>query len=256
MSIVNLTLLRAEPTRAVYRQIPAQQTGPPMERPPVKPDGKTKLRLEVRDLSSAGARSFLSLIECGSVLDEAVNSVLELLYTPHSVLPGTRSVTLVLRDIDGVAYTTGTDLDDDHKEIHFSTRYIEKTPPERQLQEILGVIRHEMVHCWQWNAKGTCPGGLIEGIADFVRLRGNLGPPHWKRAWRDCSWDAGYERTAYFLDYLERRFGYGTVIRINERLRERKYDEKDFWTSCCGLSIDTLWSQYCERCEKEFNEAQ
>ena len=39
-------------------------------------------------------------------------------------------------------------------------------------------------------------------------------------------------------------------------LRERKYDEKDFWTSCCGLSIDTLWSQYCERCEKEFNDAQ
>lgn len=39
----------------------------------------------------------------------------------------------------------------------------------------MGVCVHEMVHCWQWNAKGTCPGGLIEGIADYVRLRSGLG---------------------------------------------------------------------------------
>lgn len=40
---------------------------------------------------------------------------------------------------------------------------------------------HEMVHCWQRNAHGTAPGGLIEGIADWVRLKAGLVPPHWKR---------------------------------------------------------------------------
>lgn len=31
--------------------------------------------------------------------------------------PPTRSVTVFLEDMGGVAYTTGTDLDNDHKEI-------------------------------------------------------------------------------------------------------------------------------------------
>ena len=35
----------------------------------------------------------------------------------------------------------------------------------RARHEIQGVLTHEMVHCFQYNAKETCPGGLIEGIA-------------------------------------------------------------------------------------------
>jgi hypothetical protein len=66
--------------------------------------------------------------------------------------------------MQGVAYTTGSDLDDDHKEIHFSTDYIESSA-SRAHDEIFGVLVHEVVHCFQYNANGTCPGGLIEGIA-------------------------------------------------------------------------------------------
>jgi hypothetical protein len=108
---------------------------------------------------------------------------------------------------------------------------------------MLGVVRHEMVHCWQWAAKGTCPGGLIEGIADWVRLRSNLVPPHWKQE-SSGDWDAGYQHTGYFLDYLEKRFGDGTVVRINDRLRNREYEEKDFWYVCCGSHVKTLWEEY------------
>jgi hypothetical protein len=244
----------AQATPTVYHQIPVDASYEQAKREVdnVKPARIPKLRLEIRDLSSAGAKAFLSINGCDSILEKAVIGVLNLLYTSQSTLPTTRSVTLVLRDIDGVAYTTGLDLDDDHKEIHFSTKHIERVSGEHREKEIIGVIRHEMVHCWQWNAKGTCPGGLIEGIADFVRLRGDLGPPHWKHSWRDCEWDAGYERTAYFLDYLERRFGYGTVIRINERLRDREYDECSFWIHCCGLEISTLWSDYCKHCDEKY----
>lgn len=46
------------------------------------------------------------------------------------------------------------------------------------------------VHCWQYNGKRTCPGGLVEGIADFVRLRDGLSPPHWKKG--GTNWDEGY----------------------------------------------------------------
>jgi len=91
-------------------------------------------------------------------------------------------VTLVLRALEGVAYTTGIDLDSDHKEIHFSLEYIQgiaNRTPERVADEIQGVLVHEMVHAWQWNALGTAPVGLTEGIADFVRLKAGLSPPHW-----------------------------------------------------------------------------
>ena len=64
----------------------------------------------------------------------------------------------------GVAYTKGSELDDDHKEIHFSMRHIVNSK-QRAKDEITGVIVHEMVHCFQCNGKGSCPGGLIEGIA-------------------------------------------------------------------------------------------
>jgi hypothetical protein len=70
-----------------------------------------KLRLKIQDLDHAGAAKFLGAVNAATVLSTAINNVLRLLYrTPsdqHTTCPPTRSVTLVLRDMDGVAYTTG-----------------------------------------------------------------------------------------------------------------------------------------------------
>lgn len=229
------------PTQPQYFQIPMS---PAVSRPKPHPKApKPLLRLELRDLSTEGARAFLSALDTSIVLEEAVDGVLHHLYSEHSRFPPTRSVTLVLESMPGVAYTTGKDIDDDHKEIHFSTDYIASIPSKRRKDEMLGVVCHEMVHCWQWNACGTAPGGLIEGIADWVRLKSGLAPPHWKRE-TDGDWDAGYQHTAYFLNYLEKRFGKGTVMAINERLRGRKYHEKEFWRHLFYEDVDTLWKDY------------
>ena len=75
-----------------------------------------------------------------------------------------RSVTLYIDNMGGVAHTNGKDLDDDHKEIHLSMNHIWNSKA-RARDEIRGVMVHEMVHCFQYNAKGSCPGGLIEGVA-------------------------------------------------------------------------------------------
>lgn len=110
-----------------------------------------KLRLEIRDLNHAGAEAFLEAVVASKALSTSVKSVLELLYnspdSPTTTVPSTRSVTLILRPMDGVAYTTGSDLDSDHKEIHFSLDYIHKAiSPSRKTDEIMGVLTHEMVH--------------------------------------------------------------------------------------------------------------
>ncbi|KAM0432781.1 hypothetical protein ACHAPT_004483 [Fusarium lateritium] len=210
-----------------------------------------KLRLEIRDLSHPAASAFLGAVNAADCLARAAQRVLALLYEsptcPTTTLPSTRSVTLILRDMGGVAYTTGTELDDDHKEIHFSLNYINQiSPKSRRTDEIDGVLTHELVHCLQYHGHGTCPGGLIEGIADWVRLRCHLNPPHWKHN-ADGKWDAGYQQTAYFLEYIEERFGHGTIRRLNEKLRIQVYEEKKFWTELVGRPVEQLWSDYQEK---------
>lgn len=213
-----------------------------------------KLRLEVRDLTHPGSRAFLSSVVPTTALEFAVRQSLDLLYItpkcPTTTVPGTRSITLVLKSMEGVAYTTGLELDGDHKEIHFGLEYINGILASRKADEILGVLTHEVVHCYQHTGHGTCPGGLIEGIADWVRLNSNLGPPHWKRE-TTGKWDAGYQHTGYFLDYLEKRYGVGTISRMNEKLRTDKYKEKPFWTELLGRPVDQLWSDYGEAVNAE-----
>lgn len=84
-----------------------------------------------------------------------------------------RSVTLYREEMGGVAYTKGSELDDDHKEIHFSLQHIMNAKGKGKdggRAEVLGVLVHELVHCFQYNGKGTCPGGLVEGIAGTCLL--------------------------------------------------------------------------------------
>jgi hypothetical protein len=221
--------------------------------PKPQPKRNPLLRLELRDLSQPGTHTYLKHISA-SAIEEAVSGVLYWLYKdlPTHCIPPTRSVTLILRSMGGVAYTTGKDFDDDHKEIHFSTDYINDIAEERKKEEMLGVIRHEMVHCWQWNAYGTAPGGLIEGIADWVRLKSNFVPPHWKQE-SDGDWDAGYQHTGYFLDYLENTFGEGSVRKVNESLRGKKYHDGELWEDLFGKKVDKLWEDYGKQLGEEIS---
>jgi len=239
------------------------------------------LRLELRNLRHASTRTFLENVDAATDVANLVETVLKLLYYPshrhhgssatatsttsqarprpyEPHIPGTRSVTLIPRDMDGVAYTTGLELDDDHKEIHLSLSYISHVSRSSKgdkvavRKELLGVICHELVHCFQWNGQGRAPGGLIEGVADWVRLRGDFVPPHWKReAGEDVKWDAGYQTTGYFLDWIENAYGEGSVRRINEALREHEYKEHSFWKHLFGKHVSELWTAYAKEVEKQ-----
>lgn len=244
----------AHPDRTL--QSPASGPAPPHPPAPAPSHPQPTLRLEIRSLTHPGATKFLASVTASTLLSLAVANVQAHLYSsPDTHCPPTRSVTVVLRDISGVAYTTGTELDPaHHKEIHLSLNYVSSVPPARLAAEITGVLTHELVHCYQHNASGTCPGGLIEGIADWVRLCCGLEPPHWKRETAG-SWDRGYQHTAYFLEYLEGRFGEGTVRRVNERLRRGRYEEKEFWTGLLGRPVEQLWGDYVEKVKRDEEES-
>ena len=103
---------------------------------------------------------------------------------------------------------------------------------------------HEMVHVWQWNGQHTCNSGLIEGVADWVRLKAGFAPPHWRKRCEGCNWDAGYEVTGYFLEWLDEQFGQGTVVTMNQKLRE-EYVEEQYWKKMCkGEEVKALWEKY------------
>ncbi|XP_004496932.1 uncharacterized protein [Cicer arietinum] len=142
-------------------------------------------------------------------------------------------VSLFIDDMDGVAYTS-------NDEIHLSGRYVNSYIGDVR-NEITGVLYHEMTHVWQWNGNGEAPGGLIEGVADYVRLKANYAPSHWKKAGEGDKWDQGYEVTARFLDYCD-GLRNGFVAELNKMMRSGYSDQ--FFVQLLGKTVDQLWTEY------------
>ncbi|KAJ1402885.1 hypothetical protein SESBI_27722 [Sesbania bispinosa] len=144
-----------------------------------------------------------------------------------------QKVSLFVDDMDGVAYTS-------NNQIHLSARYVKDYNGDLK-REITGVLYHEMTHVWQWNGNGQAPGGLIEGIADFVRLKANYAPSHWVKPGQGQKWDQGYDVTARFLDYCD-SLKNGFVAQLNKLMRNGYNDQ--FFVQLLGKTVDQLWKDY------------
>ncbi|KAM3281920.1 hypothetical protein P3S67_027567 [Capsicum chacoense] len=144
-----------------------------------------------------------------------------------------QKVSMFVDDMDGVAYAS-------NNEIHVSARYIQGYSGNVK-REITGVLYHESTHIWQWNENGRAPGGLIEGIADYVRLKAGYAPSHWVKPGQGDRWDQGYDVTARFLDYcnsLRSEF----VAQLNKKMRTGYSDQ--FFVDLLGKTVDQLWRDY------------
>lgn len=75
---------------------------------------------------------------------------------------------------------------------------------------------------------------------DYVRLQAGHAPPHWQKGGEQ--WDAGYQTTGYFLNWIE-DFYPGAVRQINGAMRDKAYDEKIF-EQVTERSVDKLWRLY------------
>ncbi|KAG0504488.1 hypothetical protein KC19_11G144900 [Ceratodon purpureus] len=150
------------------------------------------------------------------------------------------TVTLIVESFSGVAFTAGDT-------IHLSAEYVAGYNPGDSAalrREITGVLYHESAHVWQNGDKGSGQffGGVIEGIADWVRLRSGFAAAHWTRQ-RGGNWWDGYETTAFFLDWIQIIKKKNFVNLLNQKMGQAQWSN-DFFRQIVGVSVDQLWVQY------------
>ncbi|GLJ24730.1 hypothetical protein SUGI_0472810 [Cryptomeria japonica] len=121
----------------------------------------------------------------------------------------TQKVSLVVESMDGTAYSSA-DI------IHLSADYVGNFQGDVKA-EIRGLLYHEMTHSLQWDGQGKAPRGLIDGIADYVRLTAGLVAPYWVKPGSGDRWDQSYDVTAYFLQYCD-SVSSGFVANINTKM--------------------------------------
>lgn len=178
-----------------------------------------------------------------------------------------KEVTLVLCKSSNIARTSIESKDDGlHIETLLSLQYIEHSQ-HRVEDEVTGLLIHEIAHSLlRVHPDNKFPSGLLVGIAgklgmashctffysiviDYVRLKEEYGPPHWSQNTRG-SWDDGFEKTAYFLDWIEKKRSEGTIRKLTAVLKSEYHE--DLFRQITGVSVSDLWKQYCEHVESNY----
>src|SRR5436190_15455198 len=108
------------------------------------------IHLRIHPITHEGAKLFTQNVpDIGSVLEDAIHMCWKHLYNEEHLIPrDVRSITLYIRPMDGVAYTTGNWMDREVKEIHLNAGHVQRQSEDRVRDEIRGVLVHEMVHVW------------------------------------------------------------------------------------------------------------
>ncbi|ESQ51053.1 hypothetical protein EUTSA_v10023033mg, partial [Eutrema salsugineum] len=145
----------------------------------------------------------------------------------------TPKISMVMENGNGVAYSS-------QDEIHFNVGHLAGVAGDVR-REFTGVVYHEVVHSWQWNGAGQAPSGLVEGIAEFVRLKAGYAPGYWVGPGRGNRWDECYEVTMRFLDYCN-DLRNGLVAELNKMMWSGY--SNGFFVDLLGKDVNQLWREY------------
>lgn len=180
-------------------------------------------------------------------LAETCDKVVSLLYASPWVPPPLSSISLHVRPLDGVAHTVhshttctdGVAATGITAEIHLSATYLAKfhaRNPGGLQHEIHGVLMHEMTHVWQCYLGQRAPHWIVEGVADYIRLRVGLAAEHWRKG-VGGNWEDGYQTTGFFLDWIEESWS-GFVVELTKDPCVERVEKTT------GFAIEKLWESY------------
>ena len=120
--------------------------------------------------------------------------------------------TVTVKDMDGVAYTSGAD-------VSVSKQWIQ----DQMNGEAIGSLVHESVHVVQQYPHGDAPGWIVEGMADYVRWFRYEPQSHgadivWMRKQGKTfspHYDDSYRVSANFLSWVTEKYDSNAVTEVN-----------------------------------------
>ncbi|CAM8937733.1 unnamed protein product [Rhodiola kirilowii] len=145
-------------------------------------------------------------------------------------------ISLFIDNYQGVAF------ENDNNEIHFSSNYI-SSYKGNIAREFTGLLYSELALVWQWDTREryTTAGWMVQGIADFVRLKAGYGHQTWAKPGQGTRWDQSADVTARFLDYCN-DIRHDFVAQLN-RLMSDGYSD-DYFVQLLKKPINQVWREY------------
>ena len=150
-------------------------------------------------------------------------------------------VTIVIKPMDGVAYTVGTN-------IFASADWLQKEING----EAVGALIHEAVHVvQQYGPHARNPGWLVEGCADYIRWFKFEPQTHgadlvWlRRHGKNFSphYHDSYRVTANFLNWVTEKYDGEIVAQMNAAMRAGQYEE-GLWKKFTGRTVAELGAEW------------
>ena len=172
-------------------------------------------------------------------------NVAQILYFEPDEVPYISIITLIIDDVDGVAWKTGARPE---ITITLSSRYLQQYSASGRdvLAEINGILHHEIAHGYQYDDGGRygALSGVIEGVADTVRYYAGYIDESDRHP--GGNWDDGYKTTAFFFAWIEDVKHEEFLYELNQSLHP---DDGIDWTPdqiefITGESVTSLWDQY------------
>ncbi len=162
-----------------------------------------------------------------------------------------QNIDYTVEDNDGISAKGGTPP---HINIFFSATYLQGCKDrgmtdEQLMDEILGVLVHEVTHGYQFSPQGAGqykPGddfyGFIEGMADYVRYVSGYFTTADRQ--QGGHWNDGYRTSGFFIDWLHSK----NTNFLSEFNQSAKTINPWSWEKATqqitGKSVAALWNEY------------
>lgn len=207
-------------------------------------DGKCSIAI---DTSAAPDLADWAEHKLGPVLAQWYPKIVAMLPSDGYTAP--QGFTITIQDMDGVAYTTGTNV------------FVSSSWCRNEMNgQAIGSLVHESVHVVQQYHSGNVPSWLVEGMADYVRWFKYEPQSHgadivWMRhLGRHFSpeYDGSYRVSANFLNWVTEKYDPDIVTQVNAVARDGTYTD-EFWKQRTGKSLQELGAEWKSEIESQLH---
>lgn len=198
------------------------------------------------DILAKGAPYPTYMPDPEQMIQETALRVCQQLYHSPKEVPNVEKVVYRIHDYDGISGKGG-----EPPVIHvsFSSDYLDKqikagSSKDKIVDEIVGVLVHEMTHAYQQSCKYEGEGwSVIEGIADAVRyLEGYIDISLRKSGGH---WNDGYKTTGFFIAWIQQNGNSDFLYQLNQSVgKDFDWQWEPNVSQITGKSVEVLWEEY------------